>query len=211
MTAGSDTGAAPLIKLCGLSTEETIHVANELRPEFVGFVFARASRREVSADRAASLRAHLAPGIGAVGVFRDDSVTRVAETAAVVGLDAIQLHGNEDEAIVWRVREATTLPVWRAFDVRQPGALEAARTSSADRLLLDSGGGTGAGFDVSVLEGFDRPFVLAGGLDPDNVSELIARAHPEGVDVSSGIETGGVKDPQKMRAFVHAVRGAGYP
>ena len=122
-------------------------------------------------------------------------------------IDIAQLHGGEDEDYIKSLRKLTDRPLIKAFRVDRPADLEQAYRSSADHILLDNGaGGTGTVFDWSVLKDFDRPFFLAGGLDSDNVARAIKAVHPFAVDVSSGIETDGVKDHKKMTAFVSAVR-----
>lgn len=194
------------IKLCGLTRPEDMTAANALEPDFVGFVFAPKSRRYVTAEEAKSLRSQLSPAIRAVGVFVDEAPERVAALLEAGIIDLAQLHGREDEGYVERLRALTSKPIIQAFQVKTPKDLERAENSSADCILLDSGAGTGSTFDWSLLKHLRRPYLLAGGLGPDNVAQAIQVLHPWGVDVSSGIETGGVKDFHKMAAFVAAVR-----
>lgn len=194
------------IKLCGLTRPEDMAAANTLEPDFVGFVFAPKSRRYVTAEEAKSLRSQLSPAIRAVGVFVDEAPERVAALLEAGIIDLAQLHGREDEGYVERLRALTSKPIIQAFQVKTPKDLERAENSSADCILLDSGAGTGSTFDWSLLKHLRRPYLLAGGLGPDNVAQAIQVLHPWGVDVSSGIETGGVKDFHKMAAFVAAVR-----
>ncbi|MBR6221369.1 MAG: phosphoribosylanthranilate isomerase [Clostridia bacterium] len=197
------------IKLCGLSRPCDIEAVNALLPDYIGFVFAKKSKRYVSPEAAGALREALNPAIRAVGVF-------VREDPAVVSgllnggvIDLAQLHGSEDEAYIARLRALTDKPIIQAFKIEAPADLDRARASKADYILLDNGaGGTGSAFDWSLLTGFDRPYFLAGGLGPGNVAQAIAALHPFAVDVSSGIETDGYKDVEKMRAFVMAARAA---
>ena len=197
------------IKLCGLTRPEDIEAANALKPDFIGFVFAQKSRRYVSPETASRLRAGLDPGIRAVGVFVREKPEQVAALLNAGVIDLAQLHGGEDEAYIQRLRALTDRPLIQAFRVDTAADLERARASAADCILLDNGpGGTGAAFDWALLRGFERPYFLAGGLGPENVAAAVTALHPFAVDVSSGIETAGVKDPEKMRAFVQAVRGA---
>ncbi|MBR1561043.1 MAG: phosphoribosylanthranilate isomerase [Clostridia bacterium] len=197
------------IKLCGLSRPRDIEAANRLRPDYVGFVFAEKSRRYVSPEQAAALKALLDDGIRAVGVFVDADAAFVAGLLDANVIDVAQLHGHEDDAYIRRLRALTDRPIIQAIRVENEADLRRARSSLADHILLDNGaGGTGAAFDWSLLEGFDRPYFLAGGLGPDNVAEAVRRLHPYAVDVSSGVETDGHKDAQKMRRFVEAVRAA---
>ena len=196
------------IKLCGLTRPEDIEAANALMPEYIGFVFAKKSRRYVDPDRAAALRALLAPGIRAVGVFVREAPEEVAELLDRGIIDVAQLHGGEDDGDIARLRALTDRPIIHAFRIDGPADVARALSSPADAILLDSGaGGTGTAFDWSLLREIRRPWFLAGGLGPENVRSAVARLGPWAVDVSSGIETGGAKDPAKMAAFVKAGRG----
>ncbi len=191
------------IKLCGLSRPVDMETANELMPDYIGFVFAPKSRRYVTPDRAAELKAMLDPKIKAVGVFVDEEPEK---TAAIEAIDIIQLHGKEDEDYIARLRRLTSKPIIKAFKAPNFGDVE---SSSADMILLDSGAGTGRTFDWNIVKYIKRPYFLAGGLDPANVAEAIRRLMPYGVDVSGGIETGGFKDKEKAALFVAAVRKEG--
>ena len=124
--------------------------------------------------------------------------------------DLVQLHGSEDEAYIGRLRERTDKLIIRAFRVDGEEDIQRAQASTADYVLLDSGsGGTGKAFDRELLARMNRPYFLAGGLDAATVGEAVRRWRPYAVDVSSGIETDGKKDPEKMRTFVERVRCAG--
>ena len=199
------------IKLCGLSRPRDIRAVNALKPEFVGFVFAPGSRRYVSPQQAKALKALLSPEIRAVGVFVDEEVERVAELLDSGVIDLAQLHGGEDNGYIRRLRALTDRPVIQAFRVRSEEDVRRAADSGADHILLDAGAGTGTAFDWGLLRQIRRPYFLAGGLGLHNVEKAVEELHPYGVDVSSGIETDGVKDPDKMAAFVAAVRKEGRP
>ncbi|MCM1155052.1 MAG: phosphoribosylanthranilate isomerase [Roseburia sp.] len=195
------------IKLCGLSRECDIEAANELMPEYIGFVFAHKSRRYVSKEQAAGLRDKLRPEITPVGVFVGEEPETVARLLNDGIIDMPQLHGGESEEYISRLRELTDKPVIKAFRIDTEQDITAANQSCADYILLDSGnGGTGTSFDWSLLKKVTRPYFLAGGLTPDNVHEAIACFHPYALDISSGIETNGCKDREKMAAFVQRVR-----
>ena len=204
------------VKLCGLSRAQDVEDALAARPDLVGFVveFER-SRRSVTGGRLAELsRALDGSGIERVGVFVDADPARVAELARAAGLEWVQLHGSEGEAYVARLREAllaagSAARVIQAFCPRSAADVARAERSPADLVLLDSGKGTGRVFDWSYARAVCRPYLLAGGLGPGNVAQAVRELHPWGVDMSSGIETDGSKDPEKMRAAVAAVRGAG--
>ena len=197
------------IKLCGLTRPCDIEAANALHPNFIGFVFAPKSRRYVSPEAAAALRRALAPGIAAVGVFVRESPERIAQLLSEGVIDIAQLHGGETDADVARLRALTSQPIWQAFRIDTAQDIARAEDSAADLVLLDSGsGGTGTTFDWQLIQRLRRPYLLAGGLSVQNVGEAVRTLHPYGVDVSSGIETDGLKDRAKMAAFVEAVRRA---
>ena len=169
-------------------------------------MFAEKSRRRVDAETAAALKSLLSPDIRAVGVFVDEDAERAAGLLNAGVIDLAQLHGHEDDAYVVHLRHLTDRPVIRAFRVRGAEDLRAAEASAADMVLLDAGAGDGKTFDWSLLSSVSRPYFLAGGLTPENVAEAVRRFRPFAVDVSSGIETDGFKDCNKMRAFMRAVR-----
>lgn len=197
------------LKLCGLVRICDIEAVNRLNPEYIGFVFAKKSRRYVDPAQARKLRARLNKGISPVGVFVNESPEAIADLVRSGIIDVVQLHGSEDEDFLRKLRELVSCPIIKAFSVKTPQDVRIACESSADLILLDSGGGgTGTVFDWDLLEPIRRPWFLAGGLSPENAADAIRRLAPYGVDVSSGIETDGVKDIQKMNDFVRAVRGA---
>lgn len=197
------------LKLCGLVRICDIEAVNRLNPEYIGFVFAKKSRRYVDPAQARELRAGLNKGISPVGVFVNESPEAIADLVRSGIIDVVQLHGSEDENFLRKLRELVSCPIIKAFSVKTPQDVRIACESSADLILLDSGGGgTGTVFDWDLLEPIRRPWFLAGGLSPENAADAIRRLAPYGVDVSSGIETDGVKDIQKMNDFVRAVRGA---
>lgn len=194
------------IKLCGLSRPCDIEAANELKPEYVGFVFAPKSRRYVTPERAAELKRLLAPGIQAAGVFVNEKPEAVANLLHYGVIDIAQLHGDEDGEYVRQLRLLTDKPIIRAFRIKAATDIAAAEQSTADYVLLDSGAGTGTVFDWNLIKSVKRPYFLAGGLDAGNVGDAVKLLRPYAVDVSSGIETDGLKDKTKMAAFVAAVR-----
>ncbi|MCI2127489.1 MAG: phosphoribosylanthranilate isomerase [Olsenella sp.] len=195
------------IKLCGMFREQDIDAVNEALPDLCGFIVDYpSSHRHVGRDKLLQLVGRLDPRIPAVGVFVDEPLGLVSELADTV-LDMVQLHGNEENPYIARLRELVDIPICQAIRVRTPDDVRRANESKADIVLLDSGAGSGRAFDWSLIQGVERPFILAGGLDPQNVGEAIDRFHPWGVDMSSGIETDRLKDPRKIRAAVAAVRG----
>lgn len=194
------------IKLCGLSRLQEIQEANRLMPQYIGFVFAPKSRRYIEPQKARKLKKHLHPAIKAVGVFVNEEPKVVAEFLNSDVIDMAQLHGNEDESYICRLRAYTNKPLIQAFSIKTRQDAEAAEKSSAEYVLLDSGAGTGVPFDWKLIHGVKRPYFLAGGLGVQNVEEAVRVLKPYAVDVSSGIETDGQKDRGKMADFVAAVR-----
>lgn len=195
------------IKLCGLKSLDDVIAANAVQPDYIGFVFAKTSKRFINPQTAEQLRKNLDCKIAVVGVFVNESVEIVAALLNKGIIDMAQLHGNESEEYITLLRKKTDKKLIKAFSVNEAKNLQAAYFCSADYILLDSGsGGTGESFDWNILQDFDRPYFLAGGLNINNVSEAVSRLHPYAVDVSSGVETDGRKDDVKMAAFVNAVR-----
>ena len=196
------------IKICGLKRPEDIQAVNEAKPDFAGFVIeVPKSRRNVSAGEVRQLTKGLSEQIQAVGVFVNAPGELVAGLLNDGTLALAQLHGNEDEAYIQQLRQMTDKPLIQAFSIRTEADIERALQSSADYLLLDQGGGgTGQCFDWSLVPELTRPFFLAGGLGVDNLSEAISQVKPWAVDLSSSLETDGVKDPAKIQAAVTLVR-----
>lgn len=195
------------IKICGLFRREDIDYVNESAPDYAGFIldFPK-SRRNISIEQAVSLRNRLSRDIRAVCVFVDQPMENIIRAAGLIRPHVIQLHGNEDDRYIAEIREKTGLPVWKAFRIRNRADLADAEKSAADAVLLDNGYGTGEAFDWSAAAEFRRPFILAGGLTPENIPEAKTRLHPAILDISSGVETNGVKDREKIAAAVRAAR-----
>ena len=194
------------IKLCGLTRPCDIEYVNELLPEYIGFVFAPKSRRYISPEKAEVLREHLDDRITPVGVFVDEKIEVIADLIKRKIIDIVQLHGNESEQYIEDLRRVIDCPVIKAFRIESEADIVSANNSSADYVLLDSGGGTGKVFDHSLLKDIARPYFLAGGLTPENVKTAVKQLAPFAVDASSSLETDGFKDKNKMTAFVKAVR-----
>lgn len=195
------------IKFCGMRSQRDIELCNELKPDYIGFVFAE-SRRRVSHACAAALKNRLAPGILAVGVFVNEKIDNVVRLCRDGVIDLIQLHGEEDEAYLSALKSRITVPVIRAVRVRDASFLQV--HSAADYLLFDAysshaRGGTGARFDWRLLRGVTRPYFLAGGITAENAVEALTYA-PFALDVGSGAETDGVKDGNKMAEIMEIVR-----
>ena len=209
----------PKIKMCGISKVETIPAIIDAKPDYMGLVFAP-SKRQVTVEQAKTLVEELhkqytvrynSETIKTVGVFVNETVENLLKIAEEVKLDVIQLHGDEDESFIQILKEQSNVEVWKAVQVRSAADAEKWIDSSADMLLFDAyhkdeRGGTGEVFDWSSLDEFERPFMLAGGIDSTNVARAIRTVRPYGIDISSGIETEGVKDNEKMKAFTNIVR-----
>lgn len=195
------------VKICGLKRECDIEFANSLLPDFIGFVFAEASKRYIHPDKAAELKEKLDNRIKAVGVFVNASLEFVAQVASKGIIDMIQLHGSETNACINELRELLNIPIIKAFKVASKNDIALAMESVADIVLLDNGnGGTGETFDWSYISGIKRPFVLAGGLTFENITEALRKYKPYAVDTSSGVETDGVKDFEKIKRFINIAR-----
>ena len=197
------------IKICGLRRMEDIQAVNEAKPDFCGFVIeVPGSFRSVTVSQAKELAAELDRDIQAVGVFVNAPETLAAELLNQGIISMAQLHGQEDETYIRRLRKLTDRPLIKAFSVRTRKDAEKAMESTADYILLDQGsGGTGIPFDWSLLPVIERPFFLAGGLGEDNLETAVHRLHPYAVDLSSGVETDMWKDPVKIKKAVDIVRG----
>lgn len=219
----------PKVKMCGISKVETIPAIVDAKPDYMGLVFAP-SKRQVTVDQAKILVEELHRGyakkygsdtehdkngtIKTVGVFVNETVENLVTIANEANLDAVQLHGDEDEAFIQSLKERTNVEVWKAIQIRSAADAEVWIDSSADMLLFDAyhkdeRGGTGEVFDWSSLDAFERPFMLAGGIDSTNVARAIRTVRPYGIDISSGIETNGVKDDEKITAFTKIVKSIG--
>lgn len=198
----------PRIKVCGLMRPCDIHAANEAKIDLAGFIVdVPLSRRSVAPDEVRKLTAQLDPSIAAVGVFVNAPIEKIGSLADDGVIDVVQLHGVEDDGYIADLRRRLDVPVMQAFCIASLDDVRRACASRADMVLLDNGsGGTGEVFDWRLAGYMDRPFMLAGGLGPDNVAEAVRTTHPWGVDMNSGVETDGRKDRQKIVAAVAAVR-----
>lgn len=198
------------IKICGLSRIQDIDAVNASLPDYVGFVFAD-GRRQINEKRAKELKARLNPLIKVVGVFVDEYCNHIIKLCNSHVIDLIQLHGNENEDYIRRLRSYVSNHIIKAIPVKSPDAIKRVREYSCDYLLFDSYqegayGGHGKSFDWSLLSGFNRPYFLAGGLNSGNLEQALKQCSPYCVDVSSGVETDGMKDPNKIIELVTRVR-----
>ena len=163
------------VKICGLKREQDIECVNRLLPDYIGFVFAK-TKREVTEQQAAQLKAMLNPQIKAVGVFVNAEIDKIIRLAESRTIDIIQLHGD-----------------YLLFDTYTKGQY----------------GGTGKRFDLALVadEKIKKPYFIAGGLEAANIADVLKNSNAFAVDVSGGVETEGLKDPEKIAAFIAEVRG----
>ena len=194
------------IKICGLTRPEDAEAVNIVLPDYIGFVFWEKSRRNVSRDKAEMLSASLDGRIRRVGVFVDEDADLIYELLKDGIIDMAQLHGSEDEEYIKRLKSMGEFPVIKAFNINRVKDFEEIEKSPADHVMIDPGKGDGKTFEWGKLNGLKRPFFLAGGLDPENVGNAIELLKPFAVDVSSGVETDGLKDKDKIIRFAQACR-----
>jgi phosphoribosylanthranilate isomerase len=195
------------IKICGLKRPEDITYVNEAKPDYCGFIieFPKSSRN-VTGALVRELTAKLNPDIIPVGVFVNAAPERVEKLLLDGTIHIAQLHGQEDEAYIRRIQKNTGHQVIKAFSVKTAQDIENVLKSPADYILLDQGGGgTGQTFDWSLIPEIDRPFFLAGGLGADNLEIAVRTIHPYAVDLSSSVETDGMKDRDKILKAVQLV------
>lgn len=197
------------VKICGLSRLVDIDIVNEERPDYCGFIINYPkSKRSLSPEDLSPLLARLGSHISPVGVFVDQPLDLVAGILNRTKIAVAQLHGKEDNEYIAKLRLKTSKPIWQAFEVTGIEDIDRAVNSQADLVLLDAGKGAGLAFDWTLLEGFPRPFALAGGLRLDKLERAL-RTGASLLDVSSGVESGGKKDPEKVKSFVNLVRSRG--
>ena len=194
------------LKICGLKRLEDIIAVNRHGADYAGFVFFEKSKRYVDPYKANELISLLRADIKPVGVFMDEPLDNVVRIARITGVELVQLHGHESEEYVEYIKRTLDRPVIKAYKASEEGALEKALNSNADYVMIDSGAGSGKKFDWNILKDFKRDYFLAGGLDPESVGEAIRMLEPFAVDVSSGVETDGIKDEKKIAEFIEAVR-----
>jgi len=194
------------VKICGLTSTSDIEAVNALKPDYIGFVFAK-SKRQITPAHAISLRKILSPDIIAVGVFVDEAMEDILSLTKGGVIDVIQLHGLEDEGYIQMLKQLTHKPVVKAISVQSKGDVQKWSATAADYLLLDhKSGGSGQSFDWDMIGKTNKPYFLAGGLSHKNIVKAIQKTTPYAVDVSSGVETKGIKDPIKIQEFIRRVR-----
>lgn len=208
------------VKICGLRREEDICCVNAYLPDYIGFVFYPKSKRYVTEEQAQKLKEKLDPRIRAVGVFVNADPDEVIALLQKNIIDIAQLHGQESEEQLRKIREQTGKPVIRAVKVTEETNLQEAYQTDADYILLDNGMGSGKPFPWDVIlkqlaqEALQekicrKPFFLAGGISPENMERAAEAFRPYALDLSSSVETDGVKDPEKIRKLMETIRKRG--
>lgn len=201
------------IKICGISRISDIEAVNRVIPDYIGFVFAK-SKRMVTLAEAVILKKLLNPAIKSIGVFVNEDMGRIAQLCRLNIIDGVQLHGDEDEAYILALKTKISVPIIKAVRVRSRQDILEAESLPCDYLLLDSYkdkeyGGTGKAFDWSLIpEKSERkkPIFLAGGINRDNLANALESVGPYCIDISSGVETDGIKDPEKIKDTVCLLR-----
>lgn len=199
-----------MIKLCGIRRREDVSYINQFPPDYMGMILSKGFKRTIAPDLAAEITRDLKKGIKKVGVFVDEPIDNVKACADMLGLDVIQLHGNEDTKYLSSLKDLG-LPLWKAVRVRSPEDIYKAEKLPCDCLLLDSFvkgtvGGTGVTADWDIIKNADmkKPFFLAGGINADNLA--VALEVSPNIDISGGAETDGVKDREKIKDIIERVR-----
>lgn len=199
------------VKFCGMRRTLDIEYANECRPDYVGFILSDGFRRSVSAEEFVVLQEKLHKDIKKVGVFVNERTKKIEELAEY--LDVIQLHGDENEDYIKNLRKDFSGEIWKAVRAKSTEDIERAQEKSCGKLLIDSFsedsvGGTGKRINTDVVKRakIEKPFFIAGGITAENIAEIVRDTNPYGVDISSGIETDGVKDLNKMKAIMEILK-----
>lgn len=211
------------VKLCGIKTPEDTEIVNCFKPDYAGIIFYPKSKRYVTDAEAGKLRNELDKTIPVVGVFVDEAIEHIADLYNAGIIQVIQLHGHENEAYIESLRKllpmkqesnievlkdfGNRVPIIKAARVKDGSEIKPAEQTDCDMLLLDNyeqgvAGGTGKRFDLSLIPKIEKPYFVAGGIDADNVREVLTQSVPYGIDVSSSIETDGHKDWKKVEKLM---------
>lgn len=200
------------IKICGLYREDDIKAVNEARPDWGGFIIdVPFSHRSVCASRAKQLISNLSDDIKPVGVFFDNEPENIVNAVQEAGFSIVQLHGSENDEVISQIREllderSLVCSIWKAFKIESEDDIALAQESKADVVLLDGGTGEGRVFNWDLCSSIERPFIIAGGLEPNNIPDALRETGAFACDLSSGVETNKLKDPEKIIRAVEAAR-----
>lgn len=199
------------VKFCGMRRILDIEYANQCRPDYVGFILSQGFKRTVSFDDFLALEKKLDKNIKKVGVFVNERTGIIEKLAE--HLDVIQLHGDEDFPTVLYYSIKTDCEIWKAVRLKSPDDIEYYKWNHIDKLLIDSFsentyGGTGKRINTEILKNtkIQKPFFIAGGITAENIAEIVRDTKPYGIDVSSGIETDGYKDLNKMKNIMQILK-----
>ena len=198
------------IKICGLSRPLDIEFVNEAHPDYIGFVFAK-SKRQINREQARQLKTMLNTDIQAVGVFVNEDIDNIIYLCNHNIIDIVQLHGDEDKYYISQLKKSVSKPIIKAARVKSADDIHAAERLGTEYLLLDAYkegqyGGSGDAFDWTMISDVKQPYFLAGGIHSENIMDAIMRVNPYAIDVSSGVETDGVKDRTKIIDIITKVR-----
>ena len=201
------------LKFCGMRRALDIEYVNECRPDYVGFILSDGFRRSVDFGTFCELNTYLDKDIKRVGVFVNEPIENILHCAYNESLDVIQLHGDENEDYIKNLRKIFSGEIWKAVRAKSPEDIERYRWNHIDKLLIDSYsedsvGGTGKRINTEIVKSakIEKPFFIAGGITAENIAEIVRDTKPYGVDLSSGIETDGFKDLQKMKSIMEILR-----
>lgn len=199
------------LKFCGMRRVEDIEFANECRPDYVGFILSQGFKRTVSIEDFLALEKGLDKNIKKVGVFVNESPQNILEISE--HLDVIQLHGDENEDYIKNLRKDFSGEIWKAVRAKSPEDIGREQKKPCEKLLIDSFsegsvGGTGKRINTEIVKSakIEKPFFIAGGITAENIAEIVRDTKPYGIDLSSGIETDGFKDLQKMKNIMRILR-----
>lgn len=201
------------VKICGLTRMEDIHIVNQYKPDYIGFVFAE-SKRKISIDNASRLKDILDKSIKSVGVFVNEPIANIVYLCNEGIIDMIQLHGDETIEYIMELKGWIKTPIIKAIRVQNKEQIIEQSSYPCDYLLLDTYvvgqyGGSGVTFDKNMIPStITKPMFIAGGLNKENITKTIAGVMPYGVDISSGVETCGLKDASKIEEMIHVIRNS---
>ena len=194
------------IKICGLKRREDIEYVNKYQPDYIGFVFA-GNKRKLTYNQAVDLKKYLISSIQVVGVFVNEDISFVEKLVKEHVIDLVQLHGQEDQKYIQALKEKVDVPIIKAIQIKNEDSFN--EHYDVDYYLYDHGtGGTGESFDWSMLKEIDKPVFLAGGINLLNIDDALKK-NVYALDVSSGVETDGFKDEEKIKKIVMRVRNEG--
>jgi phosphoribosylanthranilate isomerase len=198
------------VKVCGITQLQHAKAAEEAGADAIGFVFAE-SKRQIMPEAARKISKEISPAVQKVGVFVDSTIEEIERIADMAGIDFVQLHGSETPEFC----QSLSVPCYKAISIQQESDMKHVSRYIGKYILLDSGhgsakGGNGTSFDWNYLKNYttDKKIILAGGLKLENIERAIREVDPFMVDVSSGVETDGAKDPEKIKEFIFKVKNA---